>query len=86
MITAVAWSLFVSVMVVYYAALSWMPSILRRPGHGRGRRVRLGTTVMNAVGILGVITSVLLVEVVGRKWVIGVAGRPPQPRWWCSPW
>jgi putative MFS transporter len=71
-ITGVAWSLFISVMVVYYAALAWMPSILR--AQGMGEVAAFGsTTVMNAVGILGVITAVLLVEVVGRKWVIGVA-------------
>ncbi|MGE0295180.1 MFS transporter [Pseudonocardia sp.] len=71
-ITGVAWSLFISVMVVYYAALAWMPSILR--AQGMGEIAAFGsTTVMNAVGILGVITAVLLVEVVGRKWVIGVA-------------
>lgn len=72
-ITGVAWSLFITVMVVYYAALSWMPSILRAQGMGEVAAFA-STTVMNAVGILGVITSVLLVEVVGRKWVIGVAG------------
>lgn len=71
-VTGVAWALFISVMVVYYAALSWMPSILR--AQGMGDVAAFGsTTVMNAVGILGVLTSVLLVEVVGRKWVIGVA-------------
>ncbi|MDN5914233.1 MAG: MFS transporter [Pseudonocardia sp.] len=71
-ITGVAWALFVSVMIVYYAALSWMPSILR--AQGMGEVAAFGsTTVMNAVGILGVLTSVLLVEVVGRKWLIGVA-------------
>ena len=71
-ITGVAWSLFISVMVVYYAALAWMPSILR--AQGMGEVAAFGsTTVMNAVGILGVITAVLLVEVIGRKWVIGVA-------------
>ncbi|MCE3550435.1 MFS transporter [Pseudonocardia sp. RS11V-5] len=71
-VTGVAWALFISVMVVYYAALSWMPSILR--AQGMGEVAAFGsTTVMNAVGILGVVTSVLLVEVVGRKWVIGVA-------------
>ncbi|MEV1295557.1 MFS transporter [Pseudonocardia sp. NPDC049635] len=71
-ITGVAWSLFISVMVVYYAALSWMPSILRSQGMGEVAAFA-STTIMNAVGILGVITSVLLVELVGRKWVIGVA-------------
>ncbi|BBG00165.1 MULTISPECIES: MFS transporter [Pseudonocardia] len=71
-ITGVAWSLFISVMVVYYAALSWMPSILRSQGMDEVAAFA-STTIMNAVGILGVITSVLLVERVGRKWVIGVA-------------
>jgi MFS transporter, putative metabolite:H+ symporter len=72
-ITSVAWALFISVMLVYYAALSWMPSILRAQGMDQVAAFA-GTTIMNAVGILGVITSVLLVEVVGRKWVIAVSG------------
>ncbi|OLT00816.1 MFS transporter [Pseudonocardia sp. CNS-004] len=72
-ITSVAWALFISVMLVYYAALSWMPSILRAQGMDQVAAFA-GTTIMNAVGILGVITAVLLVEVVGRKWVIAVAG------------
>jgi MFS transporter, putative metabolite:H+ symporter len=71
-ITGVAWTLFITVMLVYYAALAWMPSILRAQGMG-DYAAFAGTTVMNAVGILGVAVSVLLVEVVGRKWVIGVA-------------
>jgi putative MFS transporter len=49
-----------------------MPSILRAQGMGDVAAFA-GTTVMNAVGILGVLTSVLLVERVGRKWVIGVS-------------
>lgn len=72
-ITSVAWALFISVMLVYYAALSWMPSILRAQGMDQVAAFA-GTTIMNAVGILGVATAVLLVEVVGRKWVIAVAG------------
>jgi putative MFS transporter len=72
-ITSVAWALFISVMLVYYAALSWMPSILRAQGMDQVAAFA-GTTIMNAVGILGVVTAVLLVEVVGRKWVIAVAG------------
>lgn len=71
-ITSVAWTLFVTVMLVYYAALSWMPSILRAQGMG-DYAAFAGTTVMNAVGILGVATSVLLVDRVGRRWVIGVS-------------
>jgi len=72
-ITSVAWALFISVMLVYYAALSWMPSILRAQGMDEVAAFA-GTTIMNAVGILGVVTAVLLVEVVGRKWVIAVSG------------
>ncbi|GAA5165728.1 MFS transporter [Pseudonocardia eucalypti] len=72
-ITGVAWTLFVTVMLVYYAALNWMPSILRAQGMG-DYAAFAGTTVMNAVGVLGVAAAVLLVEVVGRKWVIAVAG------------
>ncbi len=72
-ITGVAWALFISVLVVYYAALNWMPSILR--SQGMGEVAAFGsTTVMNALGILGVLTAVLLVERVGRKWIIGIAG------------
>lgn len=72
-ITGVAWALFISVLVVYYAALNWMPSILR--SQGMGEVAAFGsTTVMNALGILGVVTAVVLVETVGRKWIIGIAG------------
>lgn len=71
-LTGMIWLLFCTVLLVYYAALSWMPSILRAQGMGDVAAFA-GTTVMNAVGILGVLTSVLLVERVGRKWVIGVS-------------
>ena len=68
-----AWSLFISVLLVYYAALSWMPSILKAQGFGQIAAFA-STTLMNALGIVGVALAVLLVERVGRKWVIGVAG------------
>ncbi|MDT7591561.1 MAG: transporter, putative metabolite:H+ symporter [Pseudonocardiales bacterium] len=70
-LTGMVWLLFCTVLLVYYAALSWMPSILRAQGMGEYAAFA-GTTVMNAVGILGVIASMVLVERVGRKWVIGV--------------
>ncbi|MFZ3391825.1 MFS transporter [Rhodococcus sp. 105337] len=72
-ITATAWMLFVSIMLLYYAALSWMPSILRAEGYGEFAAFA-GTTLMTGVGIVGVLTSALLVEVFGRKWVIGLSG------------
>ncbi|MBE1574225.1 MFS transporter [Amycolatopsis roodepoortensis] len=72
-ITAVAWSLFISVMLVYYAALSWMPSILRAQGFGEIAAFA-STALMNATGIVGVAVAVLLVDRVGRKRIIMVAG------------
>ncbi|MGP3975865.1 MFS transporter [Streptomyces sp. 8N114] len=72
-VTGVAWSLFVTVMLVYYAALSWMPSILRAEGFGEIAAFA-STTLMNTLGIVGVLIAVLAVDRVGRKWVIGVAG------------
>ncbi|MFI7121249.1 MFS transporter [Amycolatopsis sp. NPDC049868] len=72
-ITAVAWSLFISVMLVYYAALSWMPSILRAQGFGEIAAFA-STALMNATGIVGVALAVLLVDKVGRKRIIMVAG------------
>ncbi|WP_037184575.1 MFS transporter [Rhodococcoides fascians] len=72
-ITSASWLLFVSIMLLYYAALSWMPSILRREGYDDFAAFA-GTTLMTAVGIVGVAVSAYLVEVVGRKWVIGISG------------
>ncbi|UMO99280.1 MFS transporter [Amycolatopsis sp. EV170708-02-1] len=72
-ITAVAWSLFISVMLVYYAALSWMPSILRAQGFGEIAAFA-STALMNATGIVGVAVAVLLVDKVGRKRIILIAG------------
>ena len=60
-ITAVAWSLFIAVMLVYYAALSWMPSILKAEGFGQIAAFA-STTLMNALGIVGVALSVLVVD------------------------
>ncbi len=71
-ITSASWLLFVSIMLLYYAALSWMPSILREQGYDDFAAFA-GTTLMTAVGILGVALSAYLVEVVGRKWVIGIS-------------
>ncbi|GAC00629.1 putative major facilitator superfamily transporter [Gordonia namibiensis NBRC 108229] len=72
-ITATAWALFITIMLLYYAALSWMPSILREQGHG-DTAAFAGTTLMTGVGIVGVLTSAWLCEAYGRKWVIGLSG------------
>ncbi|WP_327358546.1 MFS transporter [Streptomyces sp. NBC_01304] len=71
-ITSTAWLLFCTVLLVYYAALSWMPSILREEGQG-DTAAFMSTTLMSGVGIAGVLVSTALVDVVGRKWLIGVS-------------
>jgi putative MFS transporter len=71
-ITAVAWALFVTIMLVYYAALSWMPTILAAQGYG-DTAAFAKTTLMSGVGIAGVLVSAWLVDAVGRKWVIGLS-------------
>ncbi|MEV3854284.1 MFS transporter [Streptomyces sp. NPDC050095] len=71
-ITSVAWLLFATIMLVYYAALSWMPSILKEEGQG-DTAAFMSTTVMSSVGIVGVLISTALVDLVGRKWLIGVS-------------
>lgn len=70
--TLVSWALFVSVLLVYYAALTWLPGILKRQGLG-DQAAFLVTGSMTAVGIFGVVVSALLVERLGRKWVLGVS-------------
>ncbi|WP_167197611.1 MFS transporter [Brevibacterium pigmentatum] len=70
--TLVAWALFVSVLLVYYAALTWLPGILKKQGLA-DQAAFLVTGAMTAVGILGVIVSALIVERFGRKWVLGVS-------------
>lgn len=69
-ITSVSWLLFVTVMLVYYAALTWMPSILKDQGYGDTASFT-STTLMSGVGIAGVVASIWLVDVVGRKRLIG---------------
>ncbi|WP_314176623.1 MFS transporter [Streptomyces winkii] len=71
-ITSVSWLLFITIMLVYYAALTWMPSILKEQGYNDTASF-MGPTLMSGVGILGVLVSTWLVDVVGRKWLIGVA-------------
>ncbi|MGP4020340.1 MFS transporter [Saccharopolyspora sp. 5N708] len=72
-ITSVSWALFLTVFLVYYGALTWLPSILVEQGYGNYAAFMV-TTLMTAIGIVGVVVSAWLVDVVGRKWVIGLSG------------
>ncbi len=71
-LTSATWAVFLAVFVLYYGALTWLPSILREQGYGDYAAFMV-TTLMTAVGIVGVLVSAWLVEAVGRKWVIGVS-------------
>ncbi|MCC3282238.1 MFS transporter [Arthrobacter caoxuetaonis] len=71
--TVTAWSLFVTILLVYYLALQWMPKILVDAGYAEYKAF-LTTSGMAAVGLLGVIAAALLVERVGRKWLLALTG------------
>ncbi|WP_113705006.1 MFS transporter [Nonomuraea lactucae] len=71
-VTSAAWLLFITIMTTYYVALSWMPQILIKEGHTEYAAFAK-TTLMTAVGIIGVLVSAWLIEAVGRKWAIGVS-------------
>jgi len=72
-ITAAAWSLFFSILLVYYLSLTWMPRILIGAGFAEYKAF-LTTAGMAAVGLLGVVVAAVLVERVGRKWILAVTG------------
>ncbi|MGO4382852.1 MFS transporter [Specibacter sp. RAF43] len=72
-ITGIAWSLFLSILLVYYGALTWMPSILVSTGYGQNKAF-MATAAMTAIGFLGVVAAALLVERVGRKWILAITG------------
>lgn len=71
-ITAVAWALFVAIMLVYYIALQWLPTFLIDAGYAEGRAFIM-TSGMAAAGLLGVVVATVLIEVTGRRWLLGVS-------------
>ncbi|MCA4135577.1 MFS transporter [Arthrobacter sp. M4] len=72
-ITTAAWSLFFSILLVYYLSLTWMPRILIGAGF-EDYKAFVTTASMAAVGLLGVVVSALLVEWAGRKWILAITG------------
>lgn len=72
-ITLVSWSLFLTILLVYYLALTWMPSILAEAGMAQASAFFM-TSVMALMGLLGVIIAAFLVERVGRKWLLAITG------------
>ncbi len=72
-ITMVSWSLFLTILLVYYLALTWMPTILADAGMAQSTALFM-TSVMALMGLIGVAIAALLVEWVGRKWLLGITG------------
>ncbi|MCW1248949.1 MFS transporter [Acaricomes phytoseiuli] len=72
-ITATSWLLSFSILLVYYLALNWMPSILMEAGLG-SQTALFANGAMAAVGLVGVLISALLIERTGRKAIIAVTG------------
>lgn len=72
-ITLAAWGLFLSILLVYYGALTWLPKILIDAGYADTAAFML-TAGMTAIGFAGVILAALLVERVGRKWILAITG------------
>ncbi|MCU1572187.1 MAG: major facilitator transporter [Micrococcaceae bacterium] len=72
-VTLAAWSLFLTILLVYYGALTWMPSILVATGFAEAKAF-LATAGMTAIGLVGVVVAALLVERVGRKWLLAITG------------
>lgn len=71
-ITAASWLLFVTVLLVYYLALTWLPSILTEAGMAQSTSF-FATAVMALMGLIGVVLAALLVERIGRKWLLGIS-------------
>ncbi|RKW69518.1 MFS transporter [Galactobacter caseinivorans] len=71
-VTAITWGLFLSVLLVYYLALNWMPTILKEAGLGSTAALVSGAG-MAAAGLIGVVIAAWLVEIVGRKVLLAVS-------------
>lgn len=69
-ITATSWLLFIAILLLYYAALTWLPNILRQQGM-ENHAAFLVTSAMTGVGIIGVLVCAVLVDRTGRKWMLG---------------
>ncbi|MGO2483557.1 MFS transporter [Glutamicibacter bergerei] len=71
-LTATSWLLFITVLLVYYLALTWLPTILTEAGMAQSASF-FATAVMALMGLLGVVVAAVLVERVGRKWLLGIS-------------
>jgi putative MFS transporter len=67
--TSASWAIAVTVLVLYFGALVWLPTILSKQGLGDTAAFAFSTG-FTAIGALGVLASAWLVDLVGRKWTI----------------
>jgi len=72
LVTAITWALFLSVLLVYYLALNWMPTILKDAGLAQTAALISGAG-MAAAGLLGVVVAAVLVEASGRKLLLAIS-------------
>src|SRR5699024_11326217 len=70
-VSSVSCALFVTVFLVYYGALTWLPSILKDEGYGNYASFMV-TTFMTGVRVVGVLASAWLVYGIGRNGARGV--------------
>lgn len=71
-VTAVSWALFSTVLLQYYGALIWLPTLLKKTGYSDYLAFMV-TTGVTAAGALGVLGSAVLVGRFGAKPVIAVS-------------
>ncbi|WP_394161985.1 MFS transporter [Galactobacter valiniphilus] len=71
-VTAITWALFLTVLLVYYLALTWMPTILKEAGLAQTAALISGAG-MALAGLIGVVVAALLVEVAGRKLLLSIS-------------
>jgi len=72
-VTLAVWSIMTFNFVLYLGAVTWLPSILVNSGYPMYRAYTF-TAWVTAAGIVGTLCASLLVEQVGRKWVIVLPG------------
>jgi putative MFS transporter len=72
-VTLAVWSILTFNFVLYLGAITWLPSILVNSGYPMYRAYTF-TVWVTAAGIVGTLCASLLVERVGRKWVIVLPG------------
>ena len=67
------WAIMVTTLMLYFSVIIWLPGILVRNGYSLYRADLFATSV-TAIGIFANLIAVWISEIIGRKWIIVVAG------------